>query len=169
MLDGKLDDARKRLDGVLSKDGSNQTARHWLADLDTMGGNNEAAIRLFREVVSSDSGNAEAYNNLAYLLIDRQPDEALKYAQRAVEIAPDRPAYADTLGWAMYRKGLYAAAIPHLERAAAKGGDAVWTYHLAMAYAKSGDLARGRRTLQAALKENPDVPEAKLAKEVIGQ
>jgi tetratricopeptide (TPR) repeat protein len=169
MVEGKLDDARRRLEAILSKDRDNQTARHWLADLDTMGGKNDAAIRLFREEVTSDSGNAEAYNNLAYLLIDKQPDEALKYAQKAVEMAPDRPAYSDTLGWAMYHEGLYAAAVPHLERAAAKGGDPVWTYHLAMAYAKSGDLARGRTTLQTALKKNPNVPEAKLAKEIVGQ
>jgi hypothetical protein len=36
-----------------------------------------------------------------------------------------------------------------------------------MAYAKSGDINRGRTTLQAALKLNPHAPEAKLAKEVV--
>jgi tetratricopeptide (TPR) repeat protein len=171
MLEGKLDDANKRLEGILSRDHSNQTAVQWLADIDLMRNRQDSAIKRFREVVSSDPGNAEAYNNLAYLLIEQQPDEALKYAQKAVEIAPDRPAYYDTLGWALYRKGLYAAAVQYLQRAAGDKdkGDAVWTYHLAMAYAKSGDLARGRRTLQAALKQNSNVPEARLAQEVIGQ
>jgi hypothetical protein len=32
-----------------------------------------------------------------------------------------------------------------------------------MAYAKAGDLQRGRSTLDAALKVNPNVPEAKAA------
>jgi tetratricopeptide (TPR) repeat protein len=169
MLEGKLDDARKRLDGILSRDNSNTTAVQWLADIDLMRNQNDSAIKHFREVVASGSGNAEAYNNLAYLLIEQQPDEALKYAQKAVEMAPDRPAYCDTLGWALYRKGLYAAAVQYLQRAAGVKGEAVWTYHLAMAYARSGDLARGRHTLQAALKQNPNVPEAKLAREMIGQ
>ena len=85
-------------------------------------------------------------------------------------MVPDRPAYCDTLGWALYRKGLYSASIQYLQRAAASDkGDAVWMYHLAMAYAKSGDLARGRRTLQAALKLDPNVSEAKQAQEVLGQ
>jgi tetratricopeptide (TPR) repeat protein len=169
MLEGKLDSARQRLESLLSKDNRNNTARHWLADIDAMRGQSGTAIQHFREVVAVDSGNAEAYNNLAYLLIDQQPDEALKYAQRAVELVPDRPAYSDTLGWALYRKGMYAAAIQYLKRAAGEKGDAVWTYHLAMAYAKSGDLVSGRRTLQAALKQNPHVPEAKMAQAVIGQ
>lgn len=169
MLEGKLNDARQRLEGLLSKDSGNQTARHRLADIDTMRGNNDAAILLIRDEVSREPRNAEAYNNLAYLLIEKEPDEALKFAQKAVEMAPDHAAYSDTLGWAMYRKGLYAAAIPHLEHAAAKGGDPVWTYHLAMAYAKSGDLARGRTTFLAAIKQNPNVPEAKLAQEVLGR
>jgi len=168
MLEGKLDNARQSLDNIISKDKSNNMARHWLADVDTLLGQQASAIQHFREVVAADSGNAEANNNLAYLLIDQQPDEALKYAQKAVALAPDRPAYSDTLGWALYRKGLYAPAIQYLQRAAAdKKADAVWTYHLAMAYAKSGDVPNSRRTLQAALKQNPQVPEAKLAQELI--
>jgi tetratricopeptide (TPR) repeat protein len=169
MLDGKLDNARQRLNDILSKDKSNTTARQWLGDIDTLRGQQDSAIKHFREVVAADSSNAEAYNNLAYLLIDQQPDEALKFAQRAVELAPDRPAYADTLGWALYRKGLYDAAIQYLKRATAEKGDAVWTYHLAMAYAKSGDLATGRRILRTALQQDPHVPEAKLAQQMIEQ
>jgi Flp pilus assembly protein TadD len=59
-------------------------------------------------------------------------------------------------------------AVSELERAVLKGNDPVWKYHLAMAYAKAGDLNRGRATLQAALKLNPNIPEAKLAQEVLG-
>ena len=168
MLEGKLDDARKRLEGVRARDQKNTTVVQWLADIELMRNQNGPAIQHFREVVSSEPGNAEAHNNLAYLLIDQQPDEALKLAQKAVEMAPDRPAYCDTLGWALYRKGLYSAAIQYLQRAAGDKGNAVWMYHLAMAYAKSGDMTRGRNTLQAALKQDPNIPEAKLAKEVVG-
>jgi tetratricopeptide (TPR) repeat protein len=170
MSEGKLDQARKRLENLMANDRNNKTARFWLADVSALLGQNDPAIAHFREVVSVDSNNAEAFNNLAYLLIEKEPDEALKFAKRAVELVPTRPAYADTLGWALYRKGMYTAAVPYLERATAeKVVDPVWTYHLAMAYAKSGDAAKGRRSLEAALKQNPNVPEAKLAKEIIGQ
>jgi Tfp pilus assembly protein PilF len=54
-----------------------------------------------------------------------------------------------------------------LERTASKQGGAVWKYHLAMAYAKVGDLNRGRAALRAALKQDPNVPEAKIAQELL--
>ena len=37
-----------------------------------------------------------------------------------------------------------------------------------MAYAKTGDAERGRAILAAALKKNPNVPEAKMARDVVG-
>jgi hypothetical protein len=36
-----------------------------------------------------------------------------------------------------------------------------------MAYAKSGDVRRGRAILDAALKQNPNLPEAKTALEML--
>jgi predicted Zn-dependent protease len=94
-------------------------------------------------------------------------DEALKYAQKAVELDPARPSYADTLGWILYRKGLYTAAIPYLEKGSTADRSAVGKYHLAMAYAKTGDK-RDRTVLAAALKQNPRLPEAKTAQEIVG-
>jgi tetratricopeptide (TPR) repeat protein len=165
--EGKLEDAQKKLESVLANDRTNYTAHHWLGDILFLRGDKSGAIQNFREAVGSGSANAEAYNNLAYLLIGTQPEEALKYAQKAVEMIPDRAAYSDTLGWALYQKGLYAAAVPYLERAASDRGDPVWSYHLAMAYAKTGAVERGRRELQSALKQNPNLPEAKEARDLL--
>ncbi len=100
----------------------------------------------------------------------------MKYAEKAVELAPERLAYCDTLGWALYRKGLYGPAIKYLERASSgqeranssHATAALWKYHLAMAYAKSGDVIHGRSTLEAALKLDPNLPEAKMAQQVVG-
>ena len=169
-LDGKLDDARNRLQTVLTADGSHAVARNWLGNVEVMRGDFKAAMEQFRRTLDVDPGNAQAANNLAYLLMEHgnQVDEALKYAQKAVELAPDQPAFWDTLGWAFYQKRQYSAAIRYLERASASNQDPTWKYHLAMAYAKSGDLTRGRATLAAALKQNAKVPEAKLAREIVG-
>ncbi len=169
VLDGKLDDARKRLETALSANPGDAKLRLWLGDLEERRGNHAAAIEHFRKVVESDPGNAQALNNLAYLVVEHanRPDDALKYAEKAVELAPDDPGYCDTMGWVLYRKGVYSSAVKYLERANMKQSSAIWKYHLAMAYAKSGDINRGRTTLQAALKLNPHAPEAKLAKEVV--
>lgn len=168
--EGKLDDARSRLNTLLAANGGNTTARLWLGNIEEMKGNHNAALEQFRKVAETDPGNAQNLNNFAYLLAEyaKQPAEALKYAEKAVELAPDRPAYCDTLGWVLYGKGVYASAVQYLERANSNnGGDVVWKYHLAMAYAKAGDITRSRNTFQAALKINPNVPEAKIAQEVV--
>lgn len=170
VMEGKLDDARTRLGAFLKSDPNNTMATRWLATLEQAKGNRSAAIEHFRKVVAANPADPQASNNLAYLLSEtgNQNDEALKYAQKAVELAPERPAYCDTLGWVLYKKGLYASAIPYLERASAHPEDVVWKYHLAMAYAKAGNSQRGRTMLDAALKVNPRVPEAKLAQDVVG-
>jgi len=131
-----------------------------------------AAIDLYRRVAEANPDSAQASNNLAYLLAEYQnkPDEALKYAEKAVQLVPEDPAYCDTLGWILYRKGVYASAVPYLERATAHQAkdNAIWKYHLAMAYAKAGNGARGQAVLEAALKANPNLPEAKIAQQVVG-
>ena len=169
--ENKFEDAHKRLETMLTMDSNNETARLWLGNIEETMGRHTAAIEHFRKVVQADPNNAQASNNLAYLLSEyaNNPDEALKYAEKAVNVAPDKLIYCDTMGWTLYRKGLYASAITYLERAAAdKSGDVVWKYHLAMAYAKAGDVSRGRVTLASALKINSNVPEAKAAREILG-
>ncbi len=169
IVDGKWDDAQKKLQEVLASDPGNTTARLWLGNIEVTKGNNKNALEQYRQVVASDPSNTEALNNFAYLLTEygNQPAEALKYAQKAKELAPDSAEYSDTLGWILYRKGLYPLAVTELERAVSKERNPIWRYHLAMAYAKAGDLNRGRTTLETALKTNPNLPEAKLAQQVI--
>jgi tetratricopeptide (TPR) repeat protein len=165
----KVDDAEHRLQSVITSHGENMTARLWMGNLEESKGNHAEALENFRKVVQADPGNAQALNNFAYLLADfgNQPNEALKYAVKAQQIAPDNPQYADTMGWILYQKGLYAAAVQQLQRAGSLKGAVVWKYHLAMAYAKAGDIKRGRATLDDALKGNPNMPEAKRAKELL--
>lgn len=170
VVEGKVTEARRRLEALLSADKANTTARLWLGNIEATQGNRKAALENFHEVVARDPGNAQGLNNYAYLLAESGGEltEALKYAQRAKELSPTHAAYGDTLGWVLYRRGLYPMAVSELERAAGNGGDAVCNYHLAMAYAKVGNLARGRQVLQAGLKQNPNLPEAKTAREMLG-
>ena len=65
---------------------------------------------------------------------------------------------------------MYSSAITQMEAGAAQDqGNAVIKYHLAMAYAKSGDAEKGLATLQAALKLNPKLPEAQMAASVVAE
>ena len=124
-------------------------------------------------MVAIDPKDALSWNDLAYLLTQgKQLDEALKCAQKAKELAPDSPDVDGTLGWVYYQQGSYPLAVVHLETATAKGGagrnPAIREYYLAMAYLKDGKPDRGRQTLDAALKMNPNLPEAQTARQAFG-
>jgi tetratricopeptide (TPR) repeat protein len=58
----------------------------------------EEAEAAYREAIRLLPGNAEAHNNLAWLLHTRgrDLDEAVKLAERAVELDPGREAFRDT-------------------------------------------------------------------------
>ena len=136
-----------------------------------MRGISATALENFRKAWKPLRTIPQALNNFAYLLAEHanRPDEALKYAEKAVrESARTTADYVDTLGWILYRKGLYQQAVHHLERAAT-GGNPVAKYHLAMAYAKAGDRKRGQIALLNAKKENPNLPEARMAATVFAE
>ena len=169
LAERKWDDARKKLNAILSVR-EEPTARFWLGIVEQANGNNELALGHYRKAVAGDPQNPVALNNLAYLVLttSKNPDEALQYAQKAAEIAPDDPDTNDTLGWVLYNKGAYAMAVRHLE-VAAKSRKAVPKFHLAMAYAKAGDAAKGRAALSEALKVNSKIAEAKEAQELLAR
>ena len=169
-LEGKWEEARDSLKKVIAANPENATALQWLGDVEATKGDLDAAIEQYRRAVDKNPKNRSALNNLAYLLAEhrKQPDEALKYAERAAELQPDDPNTADTLGWILYQKGLYDVAIRHLKHAT-RHENVVYKYHLAMAYARAGQKANALATLEAALKKNSKVPEAQAASALIAQ
>lgn len=80
------------------------------------------AIHLLEEALKSDSENPYLKNNLAtiYLEHDNEVNKAFEYAQTAYEKMPNNPAFADTLGWAYYKKGIYDRAIWYFKDALEK-------------------------------------------------
>jgi cellulose synthase operon protein C len=167
VAEGKVDDARSRLNSILSSNPRNSKAQLWLGILEDGTGNRQAAIDHYRKAIEIDPNNGQALNNLAYMLAGSQPAVALRYAQQARALEPGNANYADTLGWVLYQQGLYSTALMQLEYATSTGKSAISKYHLAMAYAKAGDSRKAHAALDEALKQAPNVPEAKLAEDVM--
>lgn len=157
------DEARRILTPLCSGETA-ATAHMLLADVDEQTGAKASAIDHYRKAIAEDPKNAVALNNIAYLLADdpKHLDEALDYAKAALPLASSPNLYG-TLGWIYYRKGEYKSAVGYLEQAVAADGGAVYRYHLAMAYFKTGEAARGQTVLKAALAINPKLPEARMA------
>lgn len=154
LAENQTDAARRRLEGVLAADKNNAEAEFMLAALDDRAGNRAGAVARYRRIVETDGNNALALNNLAYLLAQENPDEALKYAQQAAEKAPNNAAIQDTLGWCYYRKGIYRTAVGYLKTAVEKEPTPRRQFHLGMGYMKSGEQGLGQELIRKALQQD---------------
>jgi tetratricopeptide (TPR) repeat protein len=85
-------------------------------------GRHAEAEAAFRMALERDPLDAQTLNYLGYMLAERgeRLDEAVRFVERALEIDPENPSYLDSLGWARFRAGEPARALPLLERAAAR-------------------------------------------------
>ncbi len=106
----------------------------------------------FRRILEMDPGNVAALNALGYTLVDRTErlEEGLRLIERAYDQAPDNAAIMDSLGWALYKLGRVAEALPHLQRAAELSPDAEVLAHLAEALWRNDEREAARAALERA-------------------
>lgn len=118
-----------------------------------------AADSLYRQALRLAPDHAPALNNLAFLLAERNTrlPEALRLAERAAALAPDHPAFLDTVGWVYFRMNRLAEAQAWLDRALATGraGGAAYE-HYGDLLARQGRFAEARTYWQQALERMPD-------------
>jgi predicted Zn-dependent protease len=153
---GRNDAAIRRLDPVVKANPRNVSALIMVARAqEAMSDHN--VISTYRKILDVDPSNVAALNNLAYGLAIDNPDEALGFAQKALEAAPDTPYVQDTLGWIYYRKQLYSMAVRYLETAVSKEATPRRQFHLGMSYLKMGDQAKGQKIVREALLKDPNL------------
>jgi len=117
-------------------------------------GDTAKARDAYEKVLAVEPRAAAAANNLAWIYSEHggDKDKALQLAQMAKEVAPDDPRVSDTLGWILYKRGIYQNALSLLRDSAAKLPDNPQVqYHLGMTYAQLGDQANARKALNAAI------------------
>ncbi len=73
---------------------------------------------IYQHLIQSDSTDAQAYNNFAYSIIERNDDPvfAKNLAQKAITLEPESAAYLDTYGWILYKLGDIETAIKFIRR-----------------------------------------------------
>lgn len=130
-------------------------------------GRRDEALRHYRAAAARGVSNPEAYNAAAWTIVDGElgdPREAVRFAERSLELRRDNPDALDTYGWALVNAGRPRDAVVPLERALAdKPSLFCIHYHLAMAYLGVGRRDDGVRHLRRQVSEQPRTREAALA------
>lgn len=113
----------------------------------------DAALPHLRRAVALGPDQAVALNYLGYALVDRGEalSEGQRLLERASQLRPDDPSITDSLGWAYFRAGDFARAVPLLERAAqGNAASATINEHLGDAYWAVGRRYEARYAWRAA-------------------
>jgi tetratricopeptide (TPR) repeat protein len=132
-----------------------------LASRESVRGNHDGAIEIYRKVLAIVPKDPIALNNLAYALAvyKNSAREALPYARSAFQIS-QIPIIADTLAWVHHLLGDDYSAKPLIERAAAEApANVEILVHAAFIQAGVNDAARASEALAAAVKLDPKLSE----------
>lgn len=110
------------------------------------------AQRLLQQAVVANPRSVAAHNNLALVLVQLGSKAAVESAERAMALAPRSPAVIDTLATALAAQNDVAKALQLQTQAVAlSGGQPVYKVNLAKILLQSGDKAKARTEMEAAL------------------
>jgi putative PEP-CTERM system TPR-repeat lipoprotein len=146
------EEGEKRLAAWLSSHPEDAGTRAALAESLLKRKQYAAASEQYLRLNASNPNSLLILNNLAWALLETGDKRAATYAEQALKLAPDNPAVMDTLGWILVQQKQTARGIKLLQQALTKAPDAAdIQYHLAVAYAQSGDAVRARGELERLL------------------
>ena len=163
---GELETARAEYDRIVEGDSRNVSARIMAALIVHVQGNIEAAKTRYSAILGIEPRAVLAANNLAAIYADegQHLDLAQRLAESASDQFPAHPEVQDTLGFIYYQRHSLGPAIRRFEQSiAADPGNAMYHYHLGLAYTKNGEPDRARGALQTARALNPKLTDAQQA------
>jgi tetratricopeptide (TPR) repeat protein len=121
-------------------------------------GRRPEALAVYRDALKLKPDDAATWSNAAYLIAESggSLDEALKFAQKAMQLDSKQPSYTDTLGWVYLKRNQNDSAIQVFRILTQKyPNDATFHYHLGLALLQQGDKAMARAELKTALTQKP--------------
>lgn len=166
----RLDAARAQFEAITAQRSNDIGAHTMVALLLSAQNKHVEAQARYERILEIDPRAAVAANNLAFIYAegDGNLDRALELAQIAKATLPDQPAVNDTLGWVYYKKDLPITAIPLFrDSVELDPRQPLYHFHLGLAYAKTGDRDRARRSLEEALRLSADFPGSAEARRVL--
>jgi putative PEP-CTERM system TPR-repeat lipoprotein len=170
IMQHRLDEARREFELIAERARKSVAAHTMVGILLQMSGDVDGARERFERVLQIDPDAAVAANNLAWIYATNEGnlDVALSLAQTAHKRLPGVAKVSDTLGFIYFRKNLKSLAVSTLKVSAEQEpGNPVFQYHLGLAYAGAGDVARAKASLARALALKADFEGAPQAKTLL--
>jgi tetratricopeptide (TPR) repeat protein len=169
---GSVEYAKADLQAAIDK--NPREVANYLA-LDTLyekEGNWERAKKVCERAHEVDPDSPIVANNLAYLYLEHGGDVnvALSLAQMARQKMPNSPNTAGTLGWAYYKSGAPESAVVQLKQCAQEDpNNPLYQYHLGMAQMAARHFDLAEQSLQKALRDDPNFPDAASARAALAK
>lgn len=164
----RAEEGEKRLADWLQRNPQDAGTRIALAEQLILRKQYPAAAAHYRILDQRNPGNLLVLNNLAWALAESGDKRALGYAEKALKLKPDSAAVLDTLGWILVRQGQHERGIKLLQQALSKTPDAAEIqWHLASAYAQTGDRTRAQRELERLLASGVAFPQEQEARTLL--
>mgnify|MGYP003625881655 CR=1 FL=1 len=152
---GAAGEAIEALKRQLAQAPDDLPVRTQLGTLYEMAGKQQLAADEYLRVIERQPDSLVALNNLAGLLMEKAPQQAVEYAEKAHQIAPEREDISDTLGWIYLHTGQAKKGLELLQKANRKNpNDLIIRYHLAVALKNNGRESDARFQLKMVL-DNP--------------
>ena len=120
----------------------------YLAEAATAQKNFAVASKYYRALVDAQPENPALLNNLAWSMAQNKDPKAIDYAEKANKLAPDQPAFMDTLGVLLVDKGDTARGLELLRKAVAAAPQGpMLRFNLARALIKAGKKDEAKKEL----------------------
>ena len=156
------------LKGWIDMHPQDMAPRMVLADVYAVQKRDDKVVEQYKAVVASDERNVVALNNLAWYLRKSDPKQALAYAERASNIAPDSAPVLDTLALVLLENKQVKDAQLRIEQALKLApDDPGMRYHAALIRHAAGDKGGALLILEPVVNGPKDFPEKKEAAEFL--
>lgn len=155
---GKSSEAIALLQLALERFPDHPGVRYQIALMQDKAGLPRESVKNFESLLKDRPEDASLLNALGYSLADRNQKlpRAESLIRKALAASPDNPAFLDSLGWVLFRRGDIPAALPYLERAYRIFPDSEIASHWGELLWISGKQADARALWARSLARSPD-------------
>ena len=123
-------------------------------------GKKKEAEEAYKAILGDHAEDATVNNNFSYFYAveNRNLEDAMKMAKKALQAEPENSAFLDTCGWVLFQEGNYKAALYKLYQAYQKEADPAVAEHVGDALMKLGRKQEAIEKWKTALEKDPRAP-----------